>query len=323
MRAAVTVLLSAVGLFGPFQPAARAWNDAGHMAVALMAYRQLPDGIRVKLIKSLEKHPHFNIYLAADLPPGVDRNEWVVARAATWPDRVRPESRPPLPDHDRYHHGEWHFIDNPFVPPGQAGINAADLRPHPPHALSALHECLTKLKAPATDEQGRAVCLCWVLHLVGDIHQPLHAASLFTAQFPPPAGDRGGNFFFVPNSRQAPNLHYYWDSLLGEDRHFQAVSLTVDDLLHLQTYSRQALRADLQRREFEDWIEESFRLAVSLVYRGGDLKGLFVDGYHHHSGGSVPALTPDYEQSARKAALRRGALAGHRLADALTDLFRE
>jgi hypothetical protein len=314
------------GLLGHLPVRALAWNDAGHMTVALLAYRHITDdGVRAKLVKTLEKHPHFDLYLAADRPPGVDRDQWVIARAATWPDFVRPKKGHPRPDVDKYHHGAWHFIDAPFVPPSEKDIDTASLEPKPPHAVSVLADCVTKLKAADTSSEDRAVYLCWLLHLVGDLHQPLHASKVYSAQFPLPEGDRGGNYFFVPNSRHAPELHSYWDSLLGQDSHFSAVDLTVENVRTASRFSRQALKQELQRQKFAEWADESHKYAVDLAYRGGKLQGVNVDHSIHHSNGhaQVPHLTHDYDKSAEEAALRRGALAGHRLADQLNELFKD
>jgi hypothetical protein len=312
------VVLWAVGLLAFLPPPARAWNSAGHMTVALHAYRQLSDGQKVKIAHVLEKHPHFDLYLAKDLPPGVDRNEWVFIRAATWPDFVR--SGPP--EIKVFSHPEWHFIDQPVVPTADQGaIDAAALKPKEPHAVSQLKECVTKLTAADTSDTDRAVYLCWLLHLVGDVHQPLHATKLFSSQFPPPEGDRGGNFFFVPNSLHAPNLHHYWDELLGADERFQAVDLTTADLLHSSRFQRAALQKDLSRKAFEDWAEESHQTAVELAYQGGNLRGVNNTADHHHGSVHVPPLTVEYERNAREVAHRRGALAGHRLADQLKEIF--
>lgn len=303
----------------PLMGTARAWNSAGHMTVALLAYRQLSDGAKLKVAEILRRHPHYDLYLSKHQPAGVTLEEWVFLRAATWPDFVRP----PHP-HDivKYHKGEWHFIDLPFVPDRleNASLRESDLQPQGETALSALKDCLAKLKVESTSPEDRAVCLCWVLHLLGDIHQPLHCSKLYSAQFPLPQGDRGGNFFFVPNRRNAPNLHHYWDELLGKDEHYSAVDLTATDLQHAARFSRNNL-PELQKLEIEDWIKESHTYAVNLAYRRGRLAGLNLNVDPHHHSEDVAPLTIDYERSAEEAARRRGALAGHRLADQLKAAF--
>jgi len=60
----------------------------------------------------------------------------------------------------------------------------------------------------------KAMALSWLLHLVGDAHQPLHAAGFFSREFP--ESDRGGNAFFVqPPGRQPVKLYAYWHGALG------------------------------------------------------------------------------------------------------------
>jgi hypothetical protein len=305
---------------------ATAWNDAGHKTIALFAYRELDDGTRAKLIKILEKHPHYDIFLKKGQPQGVDRGEWLVMQAATWPDWVRPKKKHPRPEIEKYHHGPWHYIDKPFVLPGEKKLDEAALEPKAPHVVSALGDCVAELKKPATTEQeaqARAVTLCWLLHLVGDIHQPLHAAQLYSDQFPPPEGDRGGNYFFVPNSKHIPELHAYWDSLLGRDARSAAVDLVAEDLRHTRAFTRKALKKYLAKTAFAGWAAESHYYARKLAYLDGQLKGVSIapapDG--RHEVGHVAPLTADYERNAVNAARRRGALAGHRLADQLTALF--
>ncbi|HTL29952.1 MAG TPA: S1/P1 nuclease, partial [Tepidisphaeraceae bacterium] len=69
-----------------------AWNETGHMTVALIAYRQLSDAQKQKIATVLRAHPHYKLYLAAKVPPGVSEDEWAFMRSATWPDFIRPAS---------------------------------------------------------------------------------------------------------------------------------------------------------------------------------------------------------------------------------------
>src|SRR3569623_3145228 len=64
----------------------RAWNHTGHMTVALIAYRRLPERERQALVQLLQSHPHYRRYLAAEKPPEARADEWSFLRAATWPD---------------------------------------------------------------------------------------------------------------------------------------------------------------------------------------------------------------------------------------------
>src|SRR5207253_3232651 len=78
-------------------------------------------------------------------------------------------------------------------------------------------ESIVALGATLADSSAadttRAVALAWVVHLVGDIHQPLHSSSRVTPAEPLPKGDEGGNTFHLDDNR---NLHAYWDRILDE-----------------------------------------------------------------------------------------------------------
>ena len=61
---------------------------------------------------------------------------------------------------------------------------------------------------------GDSLDMRLLIHYVGDIHQPLHASSRFTAEFP--NGDRGGNSFHLKRNGEINELHALWDSVLQE-----------------------------------------------------------------------------------------------------------
>ena len=65
-----------------------------------------------------------------------------------------------------------------------------------------------------TDGERKAIALAWLFHLVGDIHQPLQTAQLFTVEYP--QGDRGGNEICVrvTQTGQVMDLHRFWDGVI-------------------------------------------------------------------------------------------------------------
>jgi hypothetical protein len=139
--------------------------------------------------------------------------------AARWPDDVR--------DDPRYHRPVWHYVNIPFRP------GRADQGEVPPgeNVLTAFAQQRATLRDPDARDADRAVALCWVLHLVGDVHQPLHTTTLVTPQFA--EGDRGGNDFFVrPSPRgEAINLHAFWDGLAGRGDRIREAANTATLLL--------------------------------------------------------------------------------------------
>jgi hypothetical protein len=175
------------------------------------------------------------------------------------------------------------------------------------------------------------VALCWVLHLVGDVHQPLHCAALYSADYQ--EGDAGGNLFGLKVDGRARVLHAYWDDLLGEvpgpyddtpRRAAKVYDLAVRaaESLRDPKYSRDSLKDQLaEDRTFPRWAQRSHELARTVAYKDGeeDLAGVKIPG------GNVPADAPaaskGYAERARAVASRQAALAGYRLADKLRALL--
>ena len=85
--------------------------------------------------------------------------------------------------------------------------------PEPVNILTAIAENERVVKKDS-DEERKAIALAWLFHLVGDIHQPLHTAQLFTTEHP--QGDRGGNEICVraTQARQPMDLHRFWDGVI-------------------------------------------------------------------------------------------------------------
>jgi hypothetical protein len=77
----------------------------------------------------------------------------------------------------------------PFKPEGQP-LTVQIREPEPVNILTALAENESVVKNENNPER-KAIALAWLFHLLGDIHQPLHTAQLFAAEYP--QGDRGGN----------------------------------------------------------------------------------------------------------------------------------
>jgi hypothetical protein len=66
------------------------------------------------------------------------------------------------------------------------------------------------MKWASNEIEGRSIALRIFMHLVGDVHQPLHATSRWTKNHP--KGDKGGNKFLIKRHKSVKNLHSLWDS---------------------------------------------------------------------------------------------------------------
>ncbi len=322
-----------------------AWNDSGHLAIARLAWYRLSDRERAFFSKLLKHHPHYSAFLIDGLPAGVTEIEWAFCRAALWPDWLRDPRVHSLSAEesqkirDEYHRSVWHYVNLPIIhsDPNQR-LNPAEIeqrvlmppvdsRGQPRHIVAALHYNLKRLKAPDLPESERAVALCWVLHLVGDVHQPLHSVALISSElnFEPPSGDQGANRIAIQVSRgdrRVQRLHGYWDSLPIPGRiDFQTLDSIV--VRWLDEANRHADQNSWKLGEFLSWAEEGRHLARTVVYQHG---GQWLDFKPLPTGPvdldeiSAPTLPSQYRQQSKKVARERQILAGVRLAGQLKEV---
>ena len=165
--------------------------------------------------------------------------------------------------------------------------------------------------APASE---RAVALCWLFHLVGDMHQPLHAADWRSATYP--EGDRGGNLQYVldPQAKTPLSLQSYWDQAVQRSTEQDKVIARARQLeAKIAKPARTALDGKERTERFHAWVEESFALAKSDVYRS-DLKASPDEK-------NASPLSDAYAARSTAIAEERLTLASYRLADLLTELL--
>jgi hypothetical protein len=152
----------------------------------------------------------------------------------------------------------------------------------------------------------RAIAMAWVLHLVGDVHQPLHCASRVTAQ--EPKGDQGGNTFKLDAANES--LHHYWDGMLDKavvrkSNEGTSVYLSRTAALVVARHPRAVLEGQLKPGKFEDWARESLAAA----------KGAYPSGLKRNQEPSAA-----YRTAGIQVAMERVALGGYRLAMILEDV---
>lgn len=126
--------------------------------------------------------------------------------AAEWPDDIKGQKW--------LNFNPLHFIDYPIVNPDYDG---GKIKTSADNATVAFNECRHTLKEAKGDLAliGKSLCIRFLVHIIGDIHQPLHTASQFSKLFP--NGDAGGNAFNItfPEKKALKDLHSYWDATAG------------------------------------------------------------------------------------------------------------
>lgn len=203
MHRVATITLT-LALIASWVTPAWPWGCEGHETVALIAEKHLTAGARRSVTELLARMPTEQPLERSCRPNGLG----LMAAASTWADDVRNDDRSPYRGT-----AQWHFIDIPLRASGDLGAYCPR---HRGCILSAIDEQLATLRAGGMDRGRMAVALLFVIHLIADLHQPLHCAT---------NGDSGANcvpvayFGIEPqlspqplaNERYQPNLHAVWD----------------------------------------------------------------------------------------------------------------
>jgi hypothetical protein len=259
MRATLLTLY----LFPLLAGTAFGWGCDGHQMVALIARAHLTPEVSAAIDQLLAQNPidpALKRY-CQDPPPDP------MADAATWADDVRTSAKT----------GQWHFVDIPLTVTAHAGaldawcppiapVGAGKDNPgkdNPGCVTNAIDYHLAILRDKTRPAADRAVALRYIIHFVGDIHQPLHDSD---------NDDRGGNctaMKFFDEERPA-NLHAIWDSKLLA-RELAAKKTTSAAYAHALD-ERFATEGQAWRGEKPDpvaWAWEGHQLAMDTTY--GDL----------------------------------------------------
>jgi hypothetical protein len=277
----------------------RAWGDEGHAVVALIAEHYLQPQVRERVRALLD----------------ADRSGLVtdtsMASEAAWADRFRDSDR----DGTRVRYDatkKWHYVDLELDSPDLTRACGArgSLPAGTPASQGPASDCVVdkinqferELRDPQTTEDERRVALQFLLHFVGDVHQPLHASD---------DGDEGGNRKQVETRGwPAASLHHYWDvefvSSLGAEPRVVAERL----LRHISARDVQSW----QQGNADEWALESYALAKRVAY------GMLSPPTGHHryrlSAGYVQTAIETVQSQLMRAGVRLAALLNRVLADA-------
>lgn len=201
-----------------------AWGSEGHQIIAVIAAHELTNSARAQVQDLLG-----------------DDAEAAMVQASTWADEIR-RARPST--------ASWHFVD---IPLGSAGYDSGRDCRKDDCIVAQIEREKTILADRQIAPPVRAEALRFLIHFVGDLHQPLHAADNH---------DRGGNGVRVSIRSKQTNLHAIWDTevvtVLGMNAHTLAESIEVQ----LSTVDRR----NWQSGSAQDWANESFQIASAEIY---------------------------------------------------------
>lgn len=244
---------------------ALAWGPEGHSLVARIAAAQLTPAARSRVQEIL----------------GPDST---MASVSSWADQVRRQRPPSAP---------WHFVDIPIDKPH---LDMARDCAKGDCVVAAIETDEAALRNPATPATERREALMFLIHFVGDLHQPCHSSD---------NKDKGGNDVHVVFFDHPGNLHGTWDSgLLGRIG-------KEDDLFPVLLKEAQKHAKKWSGGTPEKWSDDAHRLAQKVVY--GKLPKA--------PAGSNIILAADYEKAADPVVREQLERAGDRLARVLNELF--
>lgn len=308
MRPLPIVLLLFVFLM---QQRPEAWHAKGHMAVSFLAYQHLTPAIQTRVQTLLRRNPAFDTWQSRlEGVSDVDKPALLFTLASGWADDIKSDlhyhndgdvpvgsqSSRNIGYRDKLQHRYWHFVDRPF-----SDDSTALEGPPTVNAQERIELFRTTLASTTTSDAVKSYDLVWLEHLVGDVHQPLHCTSRFSAALP--HGDRGGNSVTLTCSRC--ELHGFWDGIIGETSRGTVAAAFANTLAA-------APAAAANDTDVDHWIAESFTLARSGVYVNPPI-GATVGPF---------SITPIYESAGLDLAKKQIALGAARLAKLINDNLR-
>jgi hypothetical protein len=287
-----------------------AWDADGHFIVAQDAYDKLTPVSKAecnRLILLLKNDPD-----VSGLPGNINNYNFVTV--AAWMDDLRSIDRK---------YSTWHYIDLPIdhkltLDDVKAYRDANSSNAY----LTIVNNCVPTLKSSTASDAEKAKALGLLIHLVGDIHQPLHCAG----------SEKGGNGIQVTgvpgydDKWPTRNLHSFWDGSYrykvkgGEIGFIEGFPGRARDEIKpdsgpIKTISDSfdklypSKLKDAGQLDPAEWALESNSIAASFAYPPENAQSPYV-------------ITPDYAQKAGEIARARLVLAGSRLANLLNDIFK-
>ena len=291
-----------------FNLSVKAWWDPGHLVTAMIAYENLTPTAKKevdKLTKQLQRdYPYVNHF----------------ATTGPWPDDLKAEGVSTF--------NTWHYTNIPLNTSRLALADAPVIDII--WAINQMDKVLGKKTARPVD---KARHLAFLVHLVGDIHQPLHSTSVHDNERP--GGNIGGNAFKLKGKWR--NLHALWDDGCGFLSELNDINpygeekegLSKKEIKRLKKFSKK-LMEEFPKKHFENspynyrqldpdfWALESHKYAVEYGYRG--VNKIEDDGYKKWI---RPNSEPSelYLKNGQEVVKERLALAGYRLAEMLNFTF--
>ncbi|MBS2098927.1 S1/P1 nuclease [Carboxylicivirga linearis] len=214
---------------------ASAWGSTGHRAIAEIAYGQLSAKTKAK-VKDILGNDYLPLF-------------------ANWADEIRS-------DKDNPYNSLPHYVNMPL----DAKYEQADKNPKG-DLVSVMENMVEMLQSKTSSNEEKAIALKFIIHLVGDAHQPMHVAL---------SEDLGGNRVEVQWFRQKSNLHKLWDEDLIDYSRLSYKELAV----FAGEPQKEELR-EWQNISVVDWIDETHEITKNIYENLGDKNYSYVYNYQY------------------------------------------
>ena len=326
----LTAVIAALCLTG-IPAAVNAWDHPGHMTTGAIAFAEV-ERERPELIEKIGLlflvHPEIApFWVATGEAKGKERVRRMFIECGRWADDVKftPSDRP------TWHTARWPIIADDA--PAEAREAATARNGHPVgQAIDALTLNFAMVSNPESTHAERALALCWMFHIVGDIHQPMHVSDLYSKEFP--AGNAAATLSYVqdPIGTTTMPLHILWDSnalripsLAEVDRAAQAFQKKYPRSFYPELKAHPVGHPDT----FREWARESHQVAVDWAYaietvsdpnKDQDADRLVRNMVNFILNGispvaEAPEVPAEYWEKLQLTAEQRITLAGYRIAD--------
>lgn len=292
-----------------------AWDNMEHKIIAYIAWKRMAPRTQEQVSRILLAAPEdsdISAFYPVDSRSAAEKEIALFMAASTWADIVR--DRKFTVRFEKYNQDGWHRASSLWkMNDGQLKV-LAEPETKDGNAVTKLIEFDKLLRDTSVADKDKSVALAWVLHLIGDIHQPLHTSERVTKR--EPGGDRGANLFML-SPPDAPrentlNLHSFWDGIVS--RYSRQLDDVTDPtyLPHIvrgitRRYSLRAMENRLKPGQFDEWRDESFKLAMTRLFPNSLKRG------------RIPSKK--YNEIALEISEERIALAGYRMSAMLNQIF--
>ena len=294
---------------------AMAWDDVGHKITAYIAWTRMTPQTRENVIRILREAPEdaqlSTFYMNYGAEPETVRKREFFEIVATWADIVRDRDFPTR--YKKYHKGNWHYGDI-FWRQVDGKVEPASGFEDNGQAIERLIAFDKVVRDASASDKEKAIAIAWIMHIGGDIHQPLHTSARVTDL--EPKGDQGGNLFLLTpkETKRADqlNLHWLWDSIVGRNTPLkgsecdrQYIESVADQMM--KKYPFRKVQGRMELGDYTAWQKESFAFNNTDVFTP-DLKRF-----------EAPSVR--YKRNAYRVAQQQLTLAGYRLGETMNAVF--